>query len=251
MGKILVKDKDIVVPGDVLAEGIDYLPAGGAFREQQNIISSQLGIVSISERLVRVIALAGRYVPKRGDNVIGKVSTVAANNWFVNVGYANEAMLGLKEAVAEFVPRGVDLTQYFRAGDYLLCKIINVTRQKLIDVSMKGPGLRKLGPGRLIEVTPAKVPRMIGKAGSMINIIKDLTGCRVTIGQNGIVWINGNNAESEDLAIKALKMIEENSHKTGLTDEVKKFLEKESKNLPKVKKIEPVGVVKENVQEKK
>ena len=251
MGKILVKDKEIVVPGDVLAEGMDYLPAGGAFREQQNIISSQLGIVSISERLVRVIALAGRYVPKRGDNVIGKISTVAANNWFVDIGYANEAMLGLKEAVAEFVPRGADLTQYFRGGDYVLCKITNVTRQKLIDVSMKGPGLRKLGPGRLIEVTPAKVPRMIGKAGSMIKIIKDLTGCRITIGQNGIAWVNGDNAESEDLAIEALRLIEENSHKTGLTDEVKKFLEKESKKLPKVKKIEqPAGVVKKNVQKK-
>ena len=55
MGKLLIKDKDIVVPGDVLAEGIDYLPAGGAFREENNIISSQLGLVTVSGRLVRVI----------------------------------------------------------------------------------------------------------------------------------------------------------------------------------------------------
>ena len=247
MGKILVKDKDIVVPGDILAEGMDYLPAGGAFRERDNIVSSQLGIVSISERLVRVIALSGKYVPKRVDNVIGKISTVAANNWFVDVGYANEGMLGLKEAVAEFVPRGADLTQYFRAGDYVLCKIINVTKQKLIDISMKGPGLRKLGPGRLIKVTPAKVPRMIGKAGSMIAIIKDLTACRVTIGQNGLAWVSGPSAERENLAVKALMLIEENSHKVGLTDEIKKFLEKEVKSLPKVEKVGPKAVVKKNV----
>ncbi len=242
MGKILIKDKDIVVPGDVLAEGMDYLPAGGAFREKDNIISSQLGLATVSGRLIRVIALNGRYVPKRGDNVIGRISTVAANNWFVNIGYADEAMLGLKEAVDEYVPRGAELSNYYNVGDYILCKIVNVTKTKFIDVSMKGPGLRKLGIGRMIQVGSAKVPRIIGKAGSMIKLIKDLTDCIIIVGQNGLTWVNGIDPEKERIAIEAIKKIEENSHKSGLTDEIKKFLES------KVKK--PKGVVK-NVQKEK
>lgn len=240
MGKILIKDKDIVVPGEVLAEGMDYLPAGGAFREKDNIVSNQLGLVSVSGRLIRVIALNGKYIPKRGDNVIGRISTVAANNWFVDVGYADEAMLSLKEAVQEYVPRGAELTNYFKVGDYILCKITNVTKTKLIDISMKGPGLRKLGIGRLIQVGSAKVPRIIGKAGSMIKLIKDMTDCRIIVGQNGLTWISGSDPEKEKIAVEAIKLIEENSHKTGLTDEIKKFLES------KIKK--PKGV--KNVQEK-
>jgi len=236
MGKILIKDKDIVVPGDVLAEGMDYLPAGGAFREKDNIISSQLGLAIISGRLIRVIALNGRYVPKRGDNVIGRISTVAANNWFVDIGYADEAMLGLKEAVQEYVPRGAELTNYYKVGEYVLCKITNVTRSKLIDVSMKGPGLRKLGEGRMLQVVSAKVPRIIGKAGSMITMIKDLTDCRITIGQNGITWISGTDPDKEAVAVEAIRMIEANSHKTGLTEEVEKFLRSKLKGEKNVQK---------------
>jgi len=81
------------------------------------------------------------------------------------------------------------LTKYFDIGDYVMAKIINVTSQKLVDVTMKGPGLRKLKGGRIIQVNPYKVPRIIGKAGSMVTMIKDATGCRILVGQNGLVWI--------------------------------------------------------------
>jgi exosome complex component RRP4 len=253
MGKILCKDKDIVVPGDILAEGMDYLPAGGAFRDGNNLIASQVGLIAISDRLIRVIPMSGRYIPKRGDTVIGKVSSVGANNWFVDVGYANEAMLPVREATSEFVPRGADLTNYYRVGDYIVTKISNTTRQKLVDVSMRGPGLRRLGPGRIIYITPAKVPRVIGKAGSMIQMIKDKTDCRIIVGQNGMTWINGNDPAKENVAVEAIKLIEERSHKTGLTDEIKLFLEKKIKSSPKkeIPKKEEVKAPKKEIKGEK
>lgn len=257
MSKISVKDRDIVVPGDILAEGMDFLPAGGAFREKESVIASQVGIVSISGRLIRVIPLSGRYIPKRGDNVIGKITLVSISNWLMDIGYANEAMLQLKEAVAEFVPRGTDLTNFYKSGDYVLVKIINVTKTKFIDVSMRGPGLRKLGPGRIIQVASSKVPRIIGKEGSMITMIKDITGCRITIGQNGVTWISGDDPDKEIVAVDAIRLIEKKSHKTGLTEEVKKFLESKIKIKPKKEekkedhKKEDVKGEKKNVQKKK
>ena len=42
---------------------MDYLPAGGAFRENDKVISSQVGVVEINGRLVKVIPFAGAYVP--------------------------------------------------------------------------------------------------------------------------------------------------------------------------------------------
>ena len=136
-------------------------------------------------------------------------------------------MLGLKDATSEYIERGSDLTQFFEVGDIVVCKITNVTSQRLIDVSTRGPGLIKLTGGRLLRVNPCKVPRIIGKHGSMVSMIKQATECRLVVGQNGTVWVNGA-PDKELITVKAIKMIEENSHISGLTDKVKSFLEKET-----------------------
>ena len=72
MSKLLVKDKDIVVPGESLAEGMDYLPGNGTYREGDKILASQLGLVAVDGRAIKLIALSGKYLPKRGDTIICK-----------------------------------------------------------------------------------------------------------------------------------------------------------------------------------
>ena len=110
-----------------------------------------------------------------------------------------------------------------------MCKIVNVTSQKLVDVTMKGPGLRKLKGGRIIEVNPHKVPRIIGKQGSMVMMIKDATKCNITVGQNGLIWIDGE-PMNELLALQTIRKIEKESHMSGLTDKIKEYLEKTNKH---------------------
>jgi len=134
-------------------------------------------------------------------------------------------MLSVKDATSEFVQRGTDLTQFFDVDDYIVAKIINVTSQKLIDLTMRGPGLRKLVGGRVIEVNTNKVPRIIGKQGSMIHMIKEATGCKIIVGQNGLLWILGE-PKNELIAIEAIRKIEQESHLSGLTEKIKEFLEK-------------------------
>ena len=94
-------------------------------------------------------------------------------------------------------------------------------------ISIKGRGFGKIEQGVIIEINSNKVPRVIGKEGSMINLIKEETGCEITVGQNGIIWISGRKVEDELLAKKAINFITENSYVEGLTDEVKKFFEEE------------------------
>jgi len=229
MGKINVKNKDIVIPGEDLAEGMDYLPAAGTYREGDKIISLQLGIANVNGRLVKVIPLAGNYFPKNGDTVIGRITNMSFSSWFVDVGYAYEAVLSLKDASSEYIERGADLSRYFNFGDYIMCKITNVNKSMAIDLSMKGPGLRKLKGGNIIKICPSKVPRVIGKQGSMINLIKDKTGCKISIGQNGLVWLSGDDPKKEIVATKAIYEIEQKAHISGLTDDITKFLSKEMK----------------------
>ncbi len=222
--KLLVKDKEIVIPGQELAEGLDYLPSQGTFREGSKIISSYLGLSSLNERFVKVIPLTGRYMPKVGDLVIGKVIDIGFYGWSVDIGGAYNATLSIRET-SGFIEKNDDLTKYYDYGDLIVAQVTKVTKQKAIDLTTKGPGLKKLIGGKIIEVTSSKVPRMIGKQGSMISMIKESTGCSILIGQNGRVWIKGENTDKEIIVTNVIFKIEHESHIDGLTDKIKKMLE--------------------------
>lgn len=225
MGKIEVKEKDVVVPGEVLATGMDNLPGIGTYRDGENIIAARLGLAQIEGRTIKLIPLSGRYIPKNFDTIICKITDVTMNGWILETNSPYQAMLPLKEATSEFIQRGADLTQYYDIGEYIVCKIVNVTSQKLVDVSLRGPGLRKLKGGRVINVESNKVPRIIGKQGSMVLMIKEAANCNISVGQNGLVWIDGT-PENEFVAINAIRKIEEESHLSGLTDKIKEYLDK-------------------------
>lgn len=230
MGKLITQAKEIAVPGEILAEGMDHLPGAGTYREGENIIAGKLGLVSVDGRTVKLISLSGVYIPKKTDTIIAKVIDVNFSGWRLDTNSPYSAMLGMKDATSEYIARGADLTKYYDLGDHVVCQVTNVTSQKLIDVTMKGPGLRKLNAGRIIEVDCNKVPRIIGKAGSMVTMIKQMTDTNITVGQNGLVWIQGS-PKNELIAVKSIKKIEKESHLSGLTDKMKQFLEEESKNL--------------------
>jgi len=224
MAKIIMNEKEIAIPGETIAVGMDVLPGTGTYRNGENIVARRLGLVSIDGSAIKLIPLSGRYIPKRGDTIICKIIDVGFSGWRIDTNSAYSAMLSLKDATSEFVARGADLTQYHKLGEYIVCKIINVTSQKLIDVTMKGPGLRKLNGGRIISVDPHKVPRIIGKQGSMVSMIKTATGCNIVVGQNGIIWISGEPA-SELKSLQTIRKIEQESHLSGLTDKIKSYLE--------------------------
>jgi len=85
--------------------------------------------------------------------------------------------------------------------------------------------------GQLVEITATKIPRVIGRKGSMVSMIKRETGCQITIGQNGLILISGKTPEDERLAVMALHKIEEESHTSGLTDRVTEMLKKEKEGV--------------------
>jgi exosome complex component RRP4 len=222
---LLVKEKEVVVPGEVLATGMSYLPGNGTYRLNDQLIANRLGLLTIDGKVLKTLPLAGRYLPKKFDVVIGKVYDILMSGWRLEIDSPYSAVLPLKDASFSYIAKGADLTRYFELEDHVVCKITNVTSQNLVDVTCKGPGLHKLKGGRVIHVNTHKVPRIIGKKGSMVSMIKRATDCKVVIGQNGIAWLSGE-PEMEVIAVNAIKMIEELSHTSGLTEKVQAFLEK-------------------------
>lgn len=223
MSKLLVKEKEIVTPGEALAEGMDYLPGAYSYREGEKIFSKVMGLASLSGRAIKITPLVGPYIPKVRDKIIGKVIDIAFSGWRLDTNTAYSAMLNVKDATTRFIRKDEDLSKILAIGEYVVCKITNVTSQNLIDLTMKEPGMRKIEGGRIIRINSQKVPRIIGREGSMISLIKKKTGCEITVGQNGLVWIKGT-PEKEYVTEQVIKLIEEKSHHPGLTEEVEKFL---------------------------
>lgn len=239
--RVLVKEREVVVPGEMLAEGMDFLPGNGTYRLGNQIVAMQLGLVSINNRFVKVIALSGKYQAAEGDLVIGKVYDITMGAWLVDIGGAYTAALALRET-PEFIERGADLTRYYNFGDVLIAKVVNVIKGKGVDLTVKGPGLRKIAGGRILEVTPSKVPRIIGKQGSMISLIKEKTGCQIVVGQNGKVWIKGEHTDDEVNAAEAILKIEQESHTEGLTDKITALLSNKGASILR----EPSGTTDES-----
>lgn len=222
-----MQKRKLVIPGDFLGNGI----AGhGAYEEDGKVFSRFVGLAEEKNNLFFVIPLSGIYNPKRGDGVIGKIEDISFSKWIVDINSPYQAVLPLNEAVDEFIDlTKTDLTRYFDYDDMIFAEISTVTKTKNVQLSMKNRKCRKLRGGRLIKVTPAKVPRIIGKAGSMVEMIKELTGTQIVVGQNGLVWVKG---ENEAIAAEAVLLIEQKSHVQGLTDQIKDMLEAKMKKAP-------------------
>lgn len=229
MSNILVKEKDLVTPGELLAEGMDCLPGANTYRQNDQIYAKILGLVYFVGKVIKITPLCGPYVPKTRDKIIGKVIDITLNGWRVDTSTAYSAILNIKDATSRYVRKDEDLSKIYAIGDYLVVKIVNVTSQNLIDLAMREPGLDKVTGGRIIKINSQKVPRLIGKEGSMVNLIKAKTNCEIVIGQNGLVWIKGV-PEQEYIAEQVVKFVEEKAHQSGLTEKVEQFLSQKGGN---------------------
>jgi len=219
-------ERKIIIPGEVIAKGNDFLPGEGTEKRGEEIFSTRFGLVEESNKLVKVIPLSGVYQPRRGNVVIGKVENITFNGWILDIGNSNSAFLSLAE-IPKYVNKD-DLESVMDIGDMAVAKIWNINKRG-IDLSLKSRGLGRIDEGIIVKINPNKVPRTIGKEGSMINLIKDETKCNITIGQNGLIWIQGDKIEDELFAKKAILFVSEKSFVSGLTEEVKKWFEEAKK----------------------
>ena len=228
---IFYERRQLVTPGDLLAEG-DYIASENTYKDNDKIYASRVGLVDYDVRKVHVVALKAFYVPSVGDTVIGKIVEVSTGGWTVDINAPYLAMLRASDVLDRpFKPQTSDLPSIFDVGDLVIAKIVSYDRTRDPLLTVQEPGLGKIMRGQLVKITPTKIPRVIGRQGSMISMIKKETACQITIGQNGLILISGKTPEDERLAVMALHKIEEESHTSGLTDRVTEMLKKEKEGV--------------------
>ena len=244
--------REIVVPGEVLSDDKNFIPGRGAVRQGNKIVSIYIGLKNISGKFINVVPLRGKYRPEIGDKVIGKITDVSSVKWRVDINARDTAILKPRDAMDVYDKRSqrggqrgggrggggdrrssremeAETMKKFGLGDMLIAKIMAVDRVSDPTLTTVGESLGKIKDGTIIHVDVPKIPRIIGKKGSMIKLLKDMTTCRLFMAKNGLVWIKGASPELETLCIDAIRKIEREAHTTGLTDRIQYYIQENKK----------------------
>ncbi|MEA2054631.1 MAG: exosome complex RNA-binding protein Rrp4 [Candidatus Thermoplasmatota archaeon] len=215
-------ERKIVIPGTLLGKIDGNKQGRGTFREGKNIYSSRLGILEEKSGYLNVISLSGVYDPSVGDTVIGVIKEASKMSWMADINAPYPALLRADE-----VPWRVEFgeaSHFLNTGEVIIADVMSINEARNIEISMRGKHCRKVEEGVIVEIQPSKVPRVIGKNGSMVSLLRQGTRCWIFVGQNGRVWIKGKD-DKMAILVEAIHKIEKEAHTTGLTDKISKFLE--------------------------
>jgi exosome complex component RRP4 len=214
-----------VIPGDVITTG-PFRPEKNVYLDGNRIIATAVGISEIYDDSVRVIPLTGKYIPKINDLVIGKVLSHSSLSWELDINSTYVGFLPAQDVFGrDFSAHADELSSKLKKGDLVVARIANSDRSRDPLLSISDRELGKIESGELVKISPSKVPRLIGKRGTMIQTIETSTGAVITIGQNGWVVVSCENRNGLLKAIKAIQMVEKQAHIANLTDRVKSMLE--------------------------
>jgi len=224
---VFFENREIVAPGDLLAEG-GFEAGRNAYKIDSKVYACKLGLVEYKGRTVNVVALNTFYVPSVGDLVIGKIVEINLHGWTVDINSPYLATLRASEVFNKpYKPQKDELSEFLNIGDLIQAKVVAYDRTRNPLLTTREPGLGKITRGQIVKVSPAKIPRIIGRKGSMISMLKKETHCNITVGQNGLIHIYGRNPEDERIAVLAIKKIELEAHTSGLTDRITEMINKE------------------------
>ncbi|NAL76958.1 exosome complex RNA-binding protein Rrp4 [Nitrososphaera sp. AFS] len=213
-----------VIPGDRIIEG-NHRPLFNVLRAGNSLVSTRVGIAEAGREGVKVIPLSGVYIPRTNDIVIGKIMDHSSLSWEVDINACFSAHLPAQDVFGrDFSPARDDMSRELAIGDLITARIIAFDRTRDPMITIQDKDLGKIPRGEFIKISATRVPRLIGKRGSMIQTIEQATRTRILIGQNGVIVVTGRNADGISLAVRAIRMVEEEAHTSNLTQRVKALL---------------------------
>ncbi|MFX1238271.1 MAG: exosome complex RNA-binding protein Rrp4 [Promethearchaeota archaeon] len=236
-------EREIVVPGEILSDDTEnYLPGRSAIfnKEKNKIISLSIGLKQIRKNYINVIPLRGFYTPRSGDKVLGIVVDKNPVKYKIDINAKDLGHLKPKNTMKKekgrfgrssggggHHGRSDDRTEKYEIGDVLIVKVLSADRLNSPELTTVGKYLGQKMGGAVISIRPNSIPRVIGRNGSMIKMLKNMTNCNIFVTQNGRIWLKGDDIESEQLLIQTIDKIANEAHTVGLTDRIQEFLKTE------------------------
>ena len=224
-----------MIPGDFLSDDVKNANDGTTYVEDGKVFAAVYGLASLKNN-VKVVPLSGKYIPKHGDIVVATISEVTHSNWIADIRSPYDGLLHISE-----YPKRIDnddMAKHINVGESVMALVKDVDPSMKVELTLNDRRLRRIDEGRIIEVSPSNVPRLIGRNGSMITLLKNNTNCNVFVGQNGRIWITGKESDM-DFAEKAILKIDNESYVSGLTERITRFLKEEKGEIYKESGEEP------------
>ena len=217
--------KQYVIPGDVITTSPLRLRENVTL-DGKRIIATSIGLTNIYDDSVRVIPLSAVYLPKIDDIVIGKIKSIFGNSWFADINSCYEGMLLGQDVFGRgSSPTMSDMKSRLDIGDLICAKIANFDRSREPLISIADQNLGKIDSGELVKISPPKIPRLIGKHGSMIQTIESSTDTSITIGQNGLIVLKSESGSNLDKIIKVFKMLDSTTDDSNMDEKIQKILD--------------------------
>ncbi len=157
------------------------------------------------------LPLESLWYPRRSDVVIGIIESARLNSYGVDLNSLYKGILISKYEETKF-----------NIGDVIEATVRELDETKTIVLQYP----KILQGGKIMDVRPSKVPRLIGKENTMIKELNEGTKSMIKVGMNGRVWIKGGDIA---LATEAIAKIQEEAHTSGLTNRIKDMLQNTSK----------------------
>lgn len=204
--------KKIVIPGELVS--IDRKrPGEHVYLMNGKIYSDILGFLDEKGDEVSVVPLEGMYVPKTADTVVGIIISEKPTGFMVDINSFAQCFISKK-----------DVREQMKPGFIISARVQSVDELKEAELSQ----IRVFYGGEIIPISPVKVPRVIGRNASMLEVLQRGTNSTIIVGRNGWVWAKGGNVP---LLISSIKKIEKEAHLENLTVKLQDFIAQENKSV--------------------
>ncbi|MEK6957665.1 MAG: exosome complex protein Rrp4 [archaeon] len=201
--------KRLVIPGELVTEERKKL-GSHVFIRDGKIYSDAMGLVNDESDFASVVPLEGKYTPEQNDLIIGVIVDEKFSVYEVDINSFYSSWISKKE-----------LREILKPGTIISGKVMKVNEFNEVDLG----GIRSFFGGELIEVSAVKIPRVIGREGSMLNVLKNGTKSNIIVGRNGRIWAKGGDV---NLLRRAINKINAEAHMDSLTQRITDFLDKEN-----------------------
>jgi len=198
------KSLRLVIPGDAIDEvqnisdDIKVIVGPGLTREGSQVFSSRCGILrqktNTKVAVFWVDCHSKRYVPARGENVIGVIVGKAGDSFRVDIGTSEPATLSylaFEGATKKNKPS-------INNGDVVYAKIVTASKDMepelvCVDAYGKKAGLGQLtGGGFLFSVPLHLVRKLLSPDSILLKKLGQTLKFEIAIGMNGRIWARAN-----------------------------------------------------------
>ncbi|XP_037025103.1 exosome complex component RRP40 [Bradysia coprophila] len=202
MSETTTKPGEVVMPGDTVDINKDLFKnkriilGPGLRNVDDQVIACKPGILRTKNQTFWVDSYQKRYIPCRGETVIGTVTQKAGDIYRVDIGASEPACLPYLAFEGATKKNRPDVN----VGDLVFAKLLNASKDyesELICVNSYGQK-HKLGAltgGFVFNCSINLVRRLLNENGNVLRAIqKEIqVPLEIVIGMNGRVWINGKN----------------------------------------------------------